>query len=102
MKSHKKKDKYRGLRHEDVLREELKDPEFRKYYQQEGVKMAIAYKIAELRQKLGFTQSELAKKIGATQSQVARMESNTTSNYEVKTLQKIAAATGKQLQIKFI
>ncbi len=102
MKSSKKRNQFRGIPHESVLQKELKDPEFRKQYQREGVKLAIAYKIAELRQKCGMTQSELAGKIGATQSQVARMESANTSNFEIKTLQKIASAAGKELQIKFV
>jgi len=101
MKSRRKRDKYKGLSLGNVLREQLKDPKFRKYYRVEGVKLAIAYKIAELRQKLGMTQTDLARKIGATQSQVARMENANTDNYEVKTLQKIATAAGKKLQIKF-
>jgi DNA-binding XRE family transcriptional regulator len=101
MKARKSK-KYKPITFRESLRRELKDPEFRRYYEEEGVKMAIAFKIIELRKKSGMTQSELAKKIGTTQSQVARMESSNTSNYEVKTLQKIAAAAGKQLQIKFI
>src|SRR5690349_20494932 len=101
MQQRTKRSSSRGLRHEDVMREELKNPEFRKNYEREGVKLAIAYKIAELRQKIGLTQTELARKIGTTQSQVARMESANTANYETKTLVKIAAAAGKELQIKF-
>ncbi len=102
MKSRVKEIKTKILTHDDVVRRELKNPEFRKHYRQEGVKLAIAYKIAELRQKIGMTQAELAKKIGATQSQVARLESANTDNYEIKTLAKIAAAAGKELQVKFV
>ncbi len=102
MKSKNHIQKSRGIPLEEALQKELKNSQFRKHYQQEGVKLKIAYKIAELRQKLGLTQSELARKIGATQSHVARLESADTDNYEIKTLEKIAAAAGKELQVKFV
>jgi N12 class adenine-specific DNA methylase len=36
---------------QDVLREELKDKEFKKYYEEEGKRLEIGYKIAKLRHK---------------------------------------------------
>lgn len=36
---------------QDVLKEELKDKEFKKYYEEEGKSLEFGYKIAKLRHK---------------------------------------------------
>lgn len=41
---------------DDILTKKLKDKEFRKYYEEEGKKLEIGYKITQLRQGLGSTQ----------------------------------------------
>ncbi|PIW68823.1 MAG: transcriptional regulator, partial [Candidatus Omnitrophica bacterium CG12_big_fil_rev_8_21_14_0_65_42_8] len=41
---------------QDVLKEELKDKDFKKFYEEEGRRLALGYKIAKLRQKQGLTQ----------------------------------------------
>ncbi|MCB4756803.1 MAG: XRE family transcriptional regulator [Elusimicrobia bacterium] len=101
MKKKAGSDKYRGVQHNDALKKELKDPKFRKFYRQEGFKLAIGYKIAQLRAKLGLTQMDLARKLGTTQSFVARLECADTGNCELKTLQRIADAVGRKLVIGF-
>ena len=59
---------------QNVLKEELKDKEFKKFYEEEGRRLALGYKIAKLRQKQGLTQKELAKEIHTSQATVARLE----------------------------
>ena len=44
----------------DVLKEKLKDSEFKKFYEEEGRRLVLEYKFAKLRQKQGLT---LAKKV---------------------------------------
>ena len=46
------------LNFQDVLKEELKDSEFKKFYEEEGQRLALEYKIAKLRQKQGLTQKD--------------------------------------------
>lgn len=58
----------------DILTEELKDRDFNKFYQEEGRRLALGYKIAKLRQKLGLSQKELAKEIHTSQATIARLE----------------------------
>ncbi len=84
-----------------ILKEELKDKEFRKYYEEEGKELAIGYKIAQLRHKLGLTQKQLAKKTHTTQTVIARLENGNYLGYSLKTLEKIAMATGSSLEINF-
>ena len=81
------------LKFRDVLKEDLKDKEFRKYYEEEGRRIEIGLKIAELRHKLGLTQKQLAKKIRTTQTVISRLERGDYWTFSLKTLGKIAAAT---------
>jgi ribosome-binding protein aMBF1 (putative translation factor) len=84
------------------LQKKLKDPEFKKHYQAEGVRIRIGIRIAELRKKAGLTQVELAKKVGVSQGFIAQLEMADTDNYEIKTLKRIASAIGMTLVIGFV
>ena len=89
------------LKFREMLQEELKDKEFRKYYEEEGRKLAIGQKIAKLRHKLGLTQEQLAKKIHTTQTVISRLERGDYWACSIRTLGKIATATGTHLKISF-
>lgn len=86
---------------QDVLKEELKDKEFKKFYEEEGRRLALGYKIAKIRQKRGLTQKELAKEIHTSQAAVARLEGGDYLGYSLRTLEKIALATGSHLEVQF-
>ncbi|MBU1290084.1 helix-turn-helix domain-containing protein, partial [Patescibacteria group bacterium] len=81
--------------------EELKNPEFKKYYNEYGKQLEIAYQILQLRKKSKMSQAELAKKIGTKQSNIARMEKGQ-QNFTTETLQRIASALGRELRIEFV
>lgn len=85
----------------DYLNEELKDKEFRKFYEEEGRNLEIGYKIARLRQKFGLTQKQLAEKIKTSQTVVSRLESGDYWQCSLRTLEKIALVTGTHLDIRF-
>lgn len=85
----------------DILTEELKDRDFNKFYQEEGRRLALGYKIAKLRQKLGLSQKELAKEIHTSQATIARLEDGEYLGYSLRTLEKIALATGTRLEVQF-
>lgn len=80
------------------LREDLKDPEFRAHYEEERRALQPAMKIARLREKKGLTQSEFAKLMGTSQQAVSRIESGEYEGFTLKTLEKIAEATGTKLK----
>ncbi len=86
---------------QDVLKLELKDKDFKKFYEEEGRRLALGYKIAKLRQKLGLTQEELAEEIHTSQATIARLEGGDYLGYSLRTLEKIALATGSHLDIQF-
>lgn len=83
------------------LKKQLKNPEFKKYFDEYGKQLEIAYQILQLRKKKRMSQSELAKKIGTKQSNIARMESGQ-QNFTTDTLQKIASALDRNLKIDFV
>ncbi|MFH0856763.1 MAG: helix-turn-helix transcriptional regulator [bacterium] len=83
------------------LVEQLKDPKIKKYYDEYGKQLEIAYKILELRKRSGMSQAELAKRIGARQSNIARMEAGE-QNFTISTIQKIAVALGRDIKVEFV
>ena len=88
-------------RFRDYLNEELKDKEFRKFYEEEGRNLEIGHKIARLRQKFGLTQKQLAEKIKTSQTVISRLESGDYWQCSLRTLEKIALVTGTHLDIRF-
>ena len=89
----------RGVPLKEWLDEELKDPEFKRYYDESSVKWQVAMQIVEARQKANMTQGELAHQIGDKQQNVSRIESGE-QNVTIGTLDKIAKAVGGQLVVK--
>ncbi len=95
-----KKKKIKLIDFDEYLNEELKDPEFKRYYDYYGKQLEISYNLLLMRKKAKMSQAQLAKKIGTTQSNVARMEAGN-QNFTLGMLTKIADAFGKELQVSF-
>jgi len=86
---------------DEILAEELKDQKFKKYYNEYGKQLELAYKILQMRKAKKMSQSELAKKIGTTQGNVARLEGGQ-QNFTINFLDKVAVALDAKLEIKFV
>lgn len=87
----------------DEIRAELAhDRELNASYQRELARLRLANQIAALRARSGLSQAELAEKIGTKQAGVARMERASYTGYTVGTLARIAAATGANLEVRFV
>jgi ribosome-binding protein aMBF1 (putative translation factor) len=84
------------------LREDLKDPEFKRHYDDERQALKLAIKIAALREQKGLSQQELAKRMGTSQQAISRIESGEYEGFTLKTLEKIAEATGMKVKIDFV
>jgi len=95
-----KKEKVRTFR--DRLREDLRNPEFKAHYQEERQALKLAMKIAKLREKKGLSQQQMAKLMGTSQQAVSRIESGEYEGFTLKTLEKIAEATGTKVKIEFV
>lgn len=68
----------------------------------EIAKIVMEHKIAELRQRRGFTQAELARRSGVSQSMIAQIESGKLNNLTLKTLTRTALALDATLKIDLL
>lgn len=84
------------------LKEDIKDPEFKAHYEEERQALKLAIMIAELREKKGLSQQQLAKLMGTSQQAISRIESGKYEGFTLKTLEKIAEATGMRVKIEFV
>ena len=82
------------------LAEDLRNPAFKKGYDEEGMKLEVALAVIQLRKQRGWTQAQLAEALGTNQSAIARIEHGTV-NPTALTLHRIAVALGKTLKVKF-
>lgn len=82
----------------EIKKEFLKDPAFRKAYEELGPEFELASMIIEKRLRKGLTQKALAKKIGTQQSAIARLESGD-YNPTIAFLEKVSKALGARLSI---
>ncbi len=88
------------IKTDDFHKNLLKNAEYKKEYEDLKEEFEIASAIIGARAVAKITQEQLAKRMKIKQSQVARLESGS-NNITVKTLQRIAKATGMQLIITF-
>ena len=82
------------------LAKQLKNPKFRRYYNEYGEQLKIAYQILQMRKKKGISQKALAEKIGTKQSNVARLESGQ-QNLTIGLVSKIAEVLGYKFKPEF-
>ena len=85
----------------DYLPQQMKDPAFKKAYEQLEPEFAIIQAIIDARKSAGITQKELSQKSGIAQGDISKLE-NGNANPSIKTLQRLAAALGKTLKIEFV
>ena len=89
-------------RFQDYLKDELKDPAFRKAYEEEGVYAELAIQIARLRRRKGVTQGELARRLHTSQQTISRLESPHNGSLTLRTLVKLAHALGKDVKVQLV
>lgn len=83
---------------QDHLKELLKDPEFKKEWEDSEVEYQLGRKLIEARLKNKMSQRDLAKKIGTSQAAISRIESMS-GNPSLNLLKRIASALNVKLQI---
>ena len=83
------------------LNEQLKDREFRKAFEFERAKVALAQKIAELREENHLKQIDLAKRLGVSQQFISQIETGQEKNLTLETLLRIAKSLGRGVKISF-
>jgi transcriptional regulator with XRE-family HTH domain len=78
----------------------MKEPKYRKAYEALEEEFVLASAVIEVRNRAGLTQEDLARKMGTTQPVVARLESGR-FRPSMRTLERLADATGSRLLISF-
>ncbi len=89
-------------RFQDYLNEQLKDPSFRKGYEEEGVFVELAIQIARLRAQKGLSQGELARRLHTSQQTISRLENPSNGSLSLRTLIKLAHVLGKELKVQLV
>jgi transcriptional regulator with XRE-family HTH domain len=84
----------------DLHKRWMKEPKYRKAYEVLEEEFVLASAVIDVRNRAGLTQEELARKMGTTQPVVARLESGR-SRPSMRTLERLADATGSRLLISF-
>jgi transcriptional regulator with XRE-family HTH domain len=84
----------------DMHKKWMKEPKYRKAYEALEPEFVLASAVVDARNRAGLTQEELAKKMGTTQPVVARLESGRVRP-SMRTLERLAQATGSRLLISF-
>lgn len=86
---------------EELKQEWLKDPKFKRAYQDLQPEFELASMLIAARAQAKLTQAEVAARMGTTQSVVARLEGGR-SLPSLKSLYKYASAVGAKPSIKLI
>jgi len=85
---------------EDHLRDSLKDPEFKKAWEESEAEYLVSRAIIEKRLAKKWSQRDLAEKVKTSQAAISRVESMN-GNPSLFFLKRIAAALGSRVLISF-
>ena len=83
---------------DEILQEELQDPEFRAEWERTALARAVALAIVRYRGDHGLSQRDLAERLGMKQPQVARLELGEV-NPSMETLMRVSGQLGIEFTI---
>lgn len=86
---------------DDMLNEQLQDPEFRKEYEAIQPEMDVIRAIVDARISQNLTQKELSERSGINQADISKIE-NGTRNPSLNLLKRLADGMGMTLKIEFV
>ena len=84
----------------DMHKKWMRERKYRKAYEALEKEFVLASAMIDARNRAGLTQQELARRMGTTQPVVARLESGRVRP-SMRTLERLAKATGSRLLIRF-
>ncbi len=82
----------------DHLQNKLKDPEFRKLYEEERELLEISLQVTEARKKQRLSQQELAEKAHISQQQLSKIENG--KNFNISTLLKLLDVLNLKIDLR--
>ncbi len=80
------------------LKEQLKDPKLKEFYEEERELLEMAYRLNEERKKQGKSQGEVAKEARLTQQQFSRVVNG--DNCNIMTYLKACHAVGLRMELR--
>lgn len=86
---------------EEYKENRMRDPEFRKEYEEIQPEMNIVRAIIDARVSNNLSQNDLAKLTGINQSEISKLE-NGSRNPSIKLLQRLAEGMGMVLKVEFV
>ncbi len=87
---------------DDWLKRKLRNPRFKRAYARYELSAKLAAQISLLRRKRGMTQAQLARRIKSSQEVISRLESAARASVTIQTLERLARAFDKRIDIRFI
>jgi len=91
----------RGRTLKQHIGEKMKNPEFKKAWQDLDAEFSILESVIKARKKARLTQQELAERIGTKQPALSRLEKGGFEKANIETLRKIANALNYKLIVRF-
>jgi len=85
------------MNYKEHLKSKLKNPEFKKAFEEEKRLLDLSYAIVTAREKSGLTQKELAQKSHVTQQQLSKIENGVNCN--MLTFIRVSNALGLTISI---
>lgn len=96
-----KRQKGRGTTLREYLGSEMKDPEFRRLYEEADIELRVALEVIKAREARKMSQRKLAEALKTKQQTVSRIERGA-QNVTIETLDRIARALGRGLEVRFV
>lgn len=82
-----------------IQRRKQKDHEFQESFEQGYREFKIGVLLKQAREQAGLSQEELAKRVGTKKTAISRIE-NHAQDIKLSTIQKVAKALGKSLEVR--
>ncbi len=90
----------RGRTLKEYIAEQMKNPEFRKAWEDLEPEFQVLKAMIKAREKRGISQAELARRVGTKQSVISRLEHGAFSKATLETIKKMADALDMRLELR--
>ncbi len=90
----------RGRTLKEYITEQMKNPEFKKAWEDLEPEFQVLKAMIKAREKTGVSQAELARRVGTKQSVISRLERGAFSKATIETIKKMADALDMRLEIR--
>ena len=90
----------RGRTLKDYIADQMKNPEFKKAWDDLDPEFRVLKAMIKAREKSGISQAELARRLGTKQSVVSRLKHGAFSKASLETIKKVADALDMRLELR--